>query len=179
MSLISSSLSSDGACTFTKWHHRPFSVIQETEWLIHSTLLTADLIHLCTKNNGFYLKIIIIFSTKILWFSDSKVLLLSHLTPTGSVQYFFCLASHWTWASVLYRLLTFQVPNLKSTFLYHDRFKLSVEFRGPVWWFWTNIFLQCEAVSRMPNPQAEGSVLIGCPPLLIQYICSFHPYMEA
>jgi hypothetical protein len=31
----------------------------------------------------------------------------------------------------------------------------------------------------MPNPQAGGPPLVGCPLLLIQYICSYPPYMEA
>jgi hypothetical protein len=31
----------------------------------------------------------------------------------------------------------------------------------------------------MPNPQAEGPLLVGCPRLLIQYIRSYPPYLEA
>jgi hypothetical protein len=29
------------------------------------------------------------------------------------------------------------------------------------------------------NPQARGLSLVGCPRLLIQYICSYLPYLEA
>jgi hypothetical protein len=31
----------------------------------------------------------------------------------------------------------------------------------------------------MPNPQAGGPPLVGCPRLLIQYIRSYSPYLEA
>jgi len=30
-----------------------------------------------------------------------------------------------------------------------------------------------------PNPRAGGPLLVGCPPLLIQYILSYRPYVEA
>jgi hypothetical protein len=41
------------------------------------------------------------------------------------------------------------------------------------------IFLRRGVVSRTPNPQAGGPPLIGCPRLLIQYIRSYPPYLEA
>ena len=41
--------------------------------------------------------------------------------------------------------------------------------RGPVWRFWTPLFLQCEVFSLSPNSQAGGPLLVGCPRLLIQY----------
>jgi hypothetical protein len=31
----------------------------------------------------------------------------------------------------------------------------------------------------MPNPEAGGPPLFACPRLLIQYIRSYHPYLEA
>jgi hypothetical protein len=31
----------------------------------------------------------------------------------------------------------------------------------------------------MPNPHAGGPPVVGCPRLLIQYICSYPPYLEA
>jgi hypothetical protein len=34
-------------------------------------------------------------------------------------------------------------------------------------------------VSPLPNPQAGGPPLVGCPQLLIQYIHSYPPYLEA
>ena len=51
--------------------------------------------------------------------------------------------------------------------------------RGPVWRFWTPLFLQCEVVGLTPNPQATGPLVVGCPWLLIQYIPSLPPYLEA
>ena len=38
------------------------------------------------------------------------------------------------------------------------------------------IFFRWGAVNASPNPQAGGSPLVGCPRLLIQYICSYLPY---
>jgi hypothetical protein len=34
-------------------------------------------------------------------------------------------------------------------------------------------------VSPPPNPQAGGLPPVGCPRLLIQYICSYSPYLKA
>jgi hypothetical protein len=39
--------------------------------------------------------------------------------------------------------------------------------------------LQLGVVSPLPSPQAGGLPLISCPRLLIQYICSHPPYLEA
>jgi hypothetical protein len=41
------------------------------------------------------------------------------------------------------------------------------------------IFLRRGVVSPTPNPQAGGQPLVGCPRLLIQYIRSYPPYLEA
>jgi hypothetical protein len=41
------------------------------------------------------------------------------------------------------------------------------------------IFLRWGVVSPTPNPQAGGSPLVGCPLLLIHYIRSCPPYLEA
>jgi hypothetical protein len=41
------------------------------------------------------------------------------------------------------------------------------------------IFLRWGVVSPTPNPQAGGPPLVGCPRLLIQYIRSYPPYLEA
>ena len=60
--------------------------------------------------------------------------------------------------------------NLCEKIYFHwCRSKLSVQFRGPVWHFWTPLFLQCEVVSLTSHPQAGGPLLVGCPWLLIQY----------
>jgi hypothetical protein len=40
------------------------------------------------------------------------------------------------------------------------------------------IFLRW-VVRATPNPQTGGPPLVGCPRLLIQYIRSYHPYLEA
>ena len=66
-----------------------------------------------------------------------------------------------------------------SIFLCYGLSKWSVDFRGPVWCFWINMFLQCEIVSFTPNCQAEGSLLVGCPRVLVQYIRSKFPFLEA
>jgi hypothetical protein len=50
--------------------------------------------------------------------------------------------------------------------------------RGPLWHFVTSLFLRRGVVSPMPNPQAGGPPLVGCPPLLIQYIRSYTWYLE-
>jgi hypothetical protein len=40
------------------------------------------------------------------------------------------------------------------------------------------IFFRWGVVSLTPKPQAGGPPFIGCPRLLIQYIRSYHPYLE-
>jgi hypothetical protein len=40
-------------------------------------------------------------------------------------------------------------------------------------------FLWREVVTTSPNPQAGGPPLVGCPRLLVQYIRSYPPYVEA
>ena len=45
-----------------------------------------------------------------------------------------------------------------------------------MWGFLNSILLQGRVVSISPNPQAGGPPLVGCPRLLIQYICSRLPY---
>jgi hypothetical protein len=40
-------------------------------------------------------------------------------------------------------------------------------------------FLRWGVVSPLPNPQAGGPPLVGCPRLLIQYIRSYPPYLDA
>jgi hypothetical protein len=41
------------------------------------------------------------------------------------------------------------------------------------------IFLWWEFVNTSPNPQDGGPPLVGCPRLLIQYVPSYPPYLEA
>jgi hypothetical protein len=40
-------------------------------------------------------------------------------------------------------------------------------------------FLGWGDFSTLPNSQAGGPLLVGCPQLLIQYICSYPPHPEA
>jgi hypothetical protein len=55
----------------------------------------------------------------------------------------------------------------------------SVQVRGPLRHFATSSFLRREVVSLIPNSQAGGLPLMGCPRLLSQYIRSYPPYLEA
>jgi hypothetical protein len=50
-----------------------------------------------------------------------------------------------------------------------------------VLWLVRNIvkFLRWAVVSTLPKSQAEGPPLVGCPRLLIQYIRSYPPYLQA
>ena len=77
----------------------------------------------------------------------------------------------------LYRLLTFQVPNLMSLFRCLCRTKVSVQVRGFVCeYFVTKYVLTGRSFSTSPNSQAGGPPLVGCPRLFIQYIRSCPPY---
>jgi hypothetical protein len=58
-------------------------------------------------------------------------------------------------------------------------FKESVQVRGPFWHFVTNLFLRWGVVSPTPNPQTGRPPFVGRPWLLIQYISSYPPYVEA
>ena len=51
--------------------------------------------------------------------------------------------------------------------------RIMYAFRNRVKFLWWGV------VSTSPNLQAEGPSLVGCPRLLIQYICSYLPYLEA
>jgi hypothetical protein len=51
--------------------------------------------------------------------------------------------------------------------------RLCVVIRNKYW------VLRGRVVSPLPNPQAGGPPIVDCPRLLIQYICSYPPYLEA
>jgi hypothetical protein len=51
--------------------------------------------------------------------------------------------------------------------------------RGFLLSFVTSLFVTARSCSPTPNPQAGKPPLVGCPPLLIQYIRSYPPYLEA
>jgi hypothetical protein len=68
-------------------------------------------------------------------------------------------------------LCSFLQPPVTS-FLFGRVPRLRVRFRNKL------IFLRWEVVSPTPNFQTGGPSLVGCPRLLIQYICSYPPYLE-
>jgi hypothetical protein len=57
--------------------------------------------------------------------------------------------------------------------------KECVQVRGFLFTFVTGLFLRSGAVRPTSNPQAGGLLLVGCPPLLIQYISRYPAYLEA
>jgi hypothetical protein len=108
---------------------------------------------------------------------------LSHLTsctPTKSNLYFPelpCYRFQWTWP--------IKAPNIPCT-KSHVHFpvlrlcqvirpvpRLCIVIRNKYW------VLRGRVVTPPPNPQAGGPPTIGCPRLLIQYIPSYPPYLEA
>jgi hypothetical protein len=114
----------------------------------------------------------------------------SHLTsctPTKSNLYLASSLETVIGEPVLYKLLTFHVPNLISIFhsLGHLS-KESVQVRGSFEVFVTSLFFTVKVVSPTPDPQAGGPSLVDCPRLLIQYIRSdlhtwrpfLHPQLE-
>ena len=56
------------------------------------------------------------------------------------------------------------------------RIVLSPEQASRLWLFLNRSVLQGRVVSTLPNPQAGGPPLVGCPRLLIQFIRSYPPY---
>jgi hypothetical protein len=81
----------------------------------------------------------------------------------------------WTWLTqALY------IPCAKSCVSFHclSRTKGSVLVRGTGIAFVAGQFLQRGVVSISPKPQVRGPPLICCPPLLIQYIRSYPPYLR-
>jgi hypothetical protein len=107
----------------------------------------------------------------------------SHLTsciPTKSNLYFDIYFATVMSEPALYRLLTFHMPNLISIFLSLGRLsKESVEVRDPLWHFVTQLCFTMRSCYPTPNSQAGGPSLVGCPRLIIQYIRSCPPYLEA
>jgi hypothetical protein len=59
-------------------------------------------------------------------------------------------------------------------------FRRALQVRGFLWSLVTSLFfLRWEVISPTPNSQAGGPPLAGCPWLVIQYIRSCPPYLEA
>ena len=67
-------------------------------------------------------------------------------------------------------------PGDPSGGVFYLRIVLSPEEASRPWVFINRIFLRGWVVSASPNPQAGGPPLVGCPPLLIQFIRSYPPY---
>jgi hypothetical protein len=75
--------------------------------------------------------------------------------------------------------LTFHVPNILSIFHCLDHFKESIQFWGPVWHFITSCFLWWGVISPSYNHWAGEPPHVSHLWLLIQYICSYPPCLEA
>jgi len=70
-------------------------------------------------------------------------------------------------------------PKTNKTLLKFGRPKISVQVRGCVRFLVTLKFIESGVVSTSPNIQSGGPHPVGCPRLLIQYIRSYPPYLEA
>jgi hypothetical protein len=77
------------------------------------------------------------------------------------------------------------IPILSQTNLVHTTHE-SFQVRSPLWHFITSLFLRWGVVSPAPNHKlkqhsflAERPPIFGCPRLLIQYIGSYPPCLEA
>ena len=105
---------------------------------------------------------------------------LSHLTsctPTKSDLYLANSLAAAVSEPALYRLLTFHVPILMSLFCCLGRTKVSVQVRGLLYeCFVTGYFLRWGVINTLLNTQVGGPPFVGCPRLLIHYICSDPPY---
>jgi hypothetical protein len=160
-----------------------FRIMYNNLSLTNSTLLTADVILLSTKKPVPKSWFSSHFSQKNVYSPAGSVPPPPHLTsctPSKSNLYFETSSATVLSEPALYRLLTFDVPNLISIFFRLGRLsKESVQVRGFLWSFVTSLFLGQGVVSPMANPQAWGPPLVGCPRLLIQYIRSYPPYLEA
>ena len=104
----------------------------------------------------------------------------SNLTSCTPTAYNWYLANSLTAAvsePALYRLLTFQVPNLISLFRCLGHTKISAQVHSFLCEHFVSwCFLRWGVVSTLPNPQAGGPSHVGCLLLLIQCIRSYPPY---
>ena len=67
-------------------------------------------------------------------------------------------------------------PRISGGGVVYLRIVLSPQEASCMWVFLNMNVLQGGVVSTSPNPQAGGPPIVGCPWLLIQYICSYPPY---
>jgi hypothetical protein len=154
---MSSILSSVGAWTFSTMilYQRPLCIMYDNLSLTNSTLLTADMILLCTKkpvtNSWFSFP----FPLRNMYLPAHSVPPPSYLTlctPTKCNLYFEISSPNALSEPALYMLLTF---HLVSIFFRVGRLsKESIQVQGLFWMFVTILFLWWAVVSPTPNPQA-------------------------
>jgi hypothetical protein len=147
--------------------------------LTNSTLLSADMILLCTKNHVPNSWFSFHFPLKNVYSPAGSVPPLSHLTsctPTKSnLWHFFRHCPQRTCP-----IHTSNIPSTKSPIQFLSLRSFIQGIRpGPMllWSFVTSLFLRYRVVSTTPNPKNEGPPLVGCPRLLIQYILSYSPFI--
>ena len=78
-------------------------------------------------------------------------------------------------ATLLFSHLHLQKCQLSCPFFsLQCSFPIISKFRDSVWCYWTNTisFYSLKLLSSRQTPQAGGSLLVGCPQLLIQYVRS-------
>lgn len=102
---------------------------------------------------------------------------LNHLTPCTSTKSNLYFANSLVTIfndPGLWRLLIFHIPNLMTIFPFLTSFLKYQSKSKAVWNVLYHIeFLWWGAVSTLPNLQAAGLIIVGCPQLLIQYICRY------
>jgi len=140
--------------------------IHDTLSLTNSTHLTADTVVRCTKRSVPHWRFSFRFPYKKLWPPGLTVPPLSHLicTPTNSILYLANSLAAAVTEPALYRLLTFQVPNLMSAFVAwfvaecqsgSEKYCLNVSY-------WDTL-LRWAVVGTSSDPQTAGTPLVGCP----------------
>jgi hypothetical protein len=69
--------------------------------------------------------------------------------------------------------------NYPDSFHWLCHSKVSIQIRRHVGHFIHSWLLMGGVASPFPHSQSQGLPLVGCPRLLIQYVCSYRPYLEA
>jgi hypothetical protein len=127
-------------CSEQLWHQRPLSIMYNILSLTISTLLTADMILICTRN------LYLIHETCSPFLRKMCILLQVHcqrppIWPLAfllNLTYISTVPSKLIKEPALYKLLTFHNPNLISIFCRLS--KESIQVWGSVWFFVTNFF---------------------------------------
>ena len=161
-------------------HQRPLNSIHDFLWLTNCTLWTAVMILWCVKNPHPNRWFSFSFPQKKVKSSAHSVCPMSHLiscTPTKGTVY---LAN---FLAAVLRGLTYADPShsicqISSIFLHLQCSKNSVQVQGCLYHFIHGTFLEWCIVSLSPKSKAGGPPLLGCPWMLIQYICSYPLYVR-